>query len=59
VLIARGEFSLAVAGLAATAGLDPRLVPLTVAYVLFLALAGALVARAAEPVAERLGPAPR
>jgi CPA2 family monovalent cation:H+ antiporter-2 len=52
-LVARGEFSIAIAGLAASAGLDPRLTPLAVAYVLMLAVAGPLVARFAEPALER------
>ena len=53
-LIPRGEFSIVIAGLAVTAGAQPRLGPLAAAYVLTLAVAGPLLARCAEPVARRL-----
>jgi CPA2 family monovalent cation:H+ antiporter-2 len=53
-LIARGEFSIVIAGLAVTAGTDSRLGPLAAAYVLILAVAGPLLARAAEPLARAL-----
>jgi CPA2 family monovalent cation:H+ antiporter-2 len=43
-LMARGEFSIAIAALGAEAGADPQLVPLTAAYVLILAVAGPLLA---------------
>jgi CPA2 family monovalent cation:H+ antiporter-2 len=43
VLIARGEFSIVIAGLGAAA--EPRLGPLAAAYVLFLAVLGPAVAR--------------
>ncbi|MBV8632184.1 MAG: cation:proton antiporter [Silvibacterium sp.] len=42
-LIARGEFSIVIAGLGA--GIEPRLGPLAAAYVLFLVIAGPLAAR--------------
>jgi monovalent cation:H+ antiporter-2, CPA2 family len=42
-LIARGEFSIVIAGLGAT--LEPRLEPIAAAYVLFLAVLGPLLAR--------------
>ena len=42
-LIARGEFSIVIAGLGV--GVEPRLGPLAAAYVLFLAIAGPMVAR--------------
>ena len=42
-LIARGEFSIVIAGLGA--GIEPRLGPLAAAYVLFLAIAGPMIAR--------------
>jgi CPA2 family monovalent cation:H+ antiporter-2 len=48
VLVARGEFSLALAGLAATAEVDPRLPPLAVAYVVILAVVGPIAARLAD-----------
>jgi monovalent cation:H+ antiporter-2, CPA2 family len=44
-LIARGEFSIVIAGLGVGSGLDARLGALTAAYVLILAVAGPLVAR--------------
>jgi monovalent cation:H+ antiporter-2, CPA2 family len=43
VLIARGEFSIIIAGLGA--GIEPRLGPLAAAYVLFLAILGPALAR--------------
>jgi CPA2 family monovalent cation:H+ antiporter-2 len=43
VLIARGEFSIVIAGLGAAA--EPRLGPLAAAYVLFLAVLGPALAR--------------
>lgn len=49
VLIARGEFSIAIASVATLAGAEPALVPVAGAYVLLLALAGPLAARAAGP----------
>jgi K+:H+ antiporter subunit KhtU len=45
MLIARGEFSIAIAGLGVAAGLVPELTSLTVAYVIVLAVAGPLLAR--------------
>jgi CPA2 family monovalent cation:H+ antiporter-2 len=53
VIVARGEFNIVIAGLAATA--EPRLSPLAAAYVLIMAVAGPVVARLAEPVARRVG----
>ena len=53
-LIARGEFSIVVAGLGVSAGLHPDLGPLAAAYVLITALAGSVITRWAEPLAERL-----
>ena len=47
VLIARGEFSIVIAGLAVAAGLDSHLGPLAAAYVVVLAVTGPLAARAA------------
>ncbi len=44
-LIARGEFSIVVAGLAVAAGLQPDLASLAAAYVLLLALAGPVIMR--------------
>ena len=48
-LIARGEFSIIIAGLAVSAGLEPQLGALSAAYVLFLAILGPILARVIEP----------
>jgi monovalent cation:H+ antiporter-2, CPA2 family len=53
-LVARGEFSIVIAGLAVTAGIEPSLGPLATAYVLLLVVLGPLTARYTEPVATRL-----
>ncbi|HEU4527231.1 MAG TPA: cation:proton antiporter [Actinomycetota bacterium] len=42
VLVARGEFSIVIAGLAVAAGLEPKLGPLAATYVLLLAVVGPL-----------------
>ncbi|MEU3712931.1 cation:proton antiporter [Streptomyces catenulae] len=59
-LVARGEFSIVIAGLAV--GVEPRIGPLATAYVLILVILGPLAARFTEPVARRatrlLGRAP-
>lgn len=49
-LIARGEFSLVMAGMGIAAGLEPQLGPLTAAYVLFSVLLGTVLTRAVEPL---------
>jgi monovalent cation:H+ antiporter-2, CPA2 family len=49
-LVARGEFSIVIAGLAVTAGLDPALGPLAATYVLVLAALGPILARIVDPV---------
>jgi monovalent cation:H+ antiporter-2, CPA2 family len=49
-LIARGEFSIVIAGLAVAAGIEPRLGPLAASYVLLMAIIGPLAARVVEPV---------
>jgi CPA2 family monovalent cation:H+ antiporter-2 len=43
-LVARGEFSIVIAGLGT--GIEPRLGPLSAAYVLFLAVLGPILTRA-------------
>ncbi len=53
-LIPRGEFNIVIAGLAVSAGTNPRLGPLAAAYVLILAVAGPVIARGTEPVAALL-----
>lgn len=55
-LIARGEFSIVIAELGVAAGVERQLGPLAAAYVLMLAVAGPLAARAADRPA---GPRPR
>ena len=47
-LIARGEFSLAIAGLGIASGVDPDFGPVAIAYVLILAVMGPLLVRFAE-----------
>jgi monovalent cation:H+ antiporter-2, CPA2 family len=49
-LVARGEFSIVLAGLGVGAGLEAQLGPLAAAYVLFLAVFGPVAVRAIEPV---------
>ncbi|MEU2258991.1 cation:proton antiporter [Streptomyces sp. NPDC019645] len=52
-LVARGEFSIVIAGLAAAT--EPRVVPLATAYVLILVILGPLAARWTEPAVHRVG----
>lgn len=49
-LVARGEFSIVIAGLGVGAGIEPRLGPLSAAYVLFLAVLGPILARTIVPL---------
>ncbi|MCK9930153.1 cation:proton antiporter [Frankia sp. Mgl5] len=49
-LVARGEFSIVIAGLAVAAGVNPQLGPLAACYVLLMAVLGPLAARFVEPV---------
>lgn len=64
VIVARGEFNIVIAGLAADAGVVAGLKPLAAAYILIMAVTGPVITRAAEPAARpvlrRLGwlPAP-
>jgi len=44
-LVARGEFSIVIAGLGVSAGLDPGLGPLATAYVLFMVFLGPILSR--------------
>ena len=53
-LIAHGEFSIVIAGLAVNAGQPQRLGALAASYVLILAIAGPFAARVAEPFGRRL-----
>ena len=49
-LVARGEFSIVIAGLGVSAGLEPQLGPLSAAYVLLTAVTGPLLARVVDPL---------
>ncbi|HEX6077106.1 MAG TPA: cation:proton antiporter [Micromonosporaceae bacterium] len=49
-LLARGEFSIVIAGLAVAAGVDGRVGALAAGYVLILAVTGPLLARVVEPL---------
>jgi CPA2 family monovalent cation:H+ antiporter-2 len=53
VLTARGEFSIVIAGLGVSA--EPRLGPLSAAFVLILAVVGPMLARAADPPLKTFG----
>jgi K+:H+ antiporter subunit KhtU len=52
-LVARGEFSIVIAGLGVDAGLESQLGALSAAYVLFLAILGPILARFIEPLIHR------
>ncbi|MEV5651720.1 cation:proton antiporter [Nocardia sp. NPDC052254] len=61
-LVARGEFSIVIAGLAVSVGaVEPKLAALASAYVLLMAILGPVAARVVEPVVQsvqrRLAPA--
>jgi CPA2 family monovalent cation:H+ antiporter-2 len=58
-LVARGEFSIVIAGLAVAAGREPALGPLAATYVLLLASLGPVLARASEPLRAALTSWPR
>ena len=53
-LIARGEFSIVIAGIAVAEGIEADLGPLAAGYVLMLAVGGPLLARAADPLSQVL-----
>ena len=53
-LVARGEFSIVIAGLGVSAGLEPRLGSLSAAYVLFMAVLGPVLAKTIEPLLARV-----
>jgi CPA2 family monovalent cation:H+ antiporter-2 len=50
VLVARGEFSVVIAGLGVAAGVQPGLGPLAAAFILISALLGPILARVVEPL---------
>jgi CPA2 family monovalent cation:H+ antiporter-2 len=52
-LIARGEFSIVIAGLAIGTTVEPDLVPLSAAYVLILAVIGPVITRFADDIHQR------
>jgi monovalent cation:H+ antiporter-2, CPA2 family len=49
-LVSRGEFSIVIAGLGVSAGLEPQLGALSAAYVLLLAIMGPVLTRGIEPL---------
>ena len=53
-LVARGEFSIVIAGLGVAEGIQPELGSFSAAYVLFLAILGPMLARFIEPLAKPL-----
>lgn len=53
-LIARGEFSIVIAGLAVASGVDADVGALSIAYVLVLAILGPLAAKFAEPITDAI-----
>jgi len=53
-LVARGEFSIVIAGLGVSAGLTPELGALSASYVLFLAVLGPALMRVVEPLSRVL-----
>jgi CPA2 family monovalent cation:H+ antiporter-2 len=55
-LVAHGEFSIVIAGLAVAAGTGAPIGALATAYVLILVIAGPVAARYTEPIARRLAP---
>jgi CPA2 family monovalent cation:H+ antiporter-2 len=57
-LIARGEFSIVIAGLAIGTNVEADLVPLAAAYVLILAVAGPVITRFADRLATAVPPTP-
>ena len=56
-LVARGEFSIVIAGLAVAAGI-PEVGPVATGYVLLLAVSGPVLTRVIEPLSARWRPAP-
>jgi monovalent cation:H+ antiporter-2, CPA2 family len=53
-LVARGEFSIVIAGLGVGAGLQPELGALAAAYVFFLAVLGPVLVRFSEPLGRKV-----
>ncbi|MGH9169009.1 MAG: cation:proton antiporter, partial [Acidimicrobiia bacterium] len=59
LLIARGEFSLIIAGLGVAAGLQAELGPVAAAYVLLMAVAAPLAVRLLDPILALAARGPR
>ena len=57
-LIARGEFSIVIAGIGVASGAEQELGPLAVSYVLVVATVGPLLAQLSDPITEQLPVAP-
>lgn len=53
-LVARGEFSIAIAGIGTAGGIEPRLAALAGAYVLLMAVIGPVAARFVDPAVRAL-----
>lgn len=53
-LVARGEFSIAIAGLATAAGVSPEFEALAICYVFVLAVIGPVLVRIGDAISERL-----
>ena len=53
-LVARGEFSIAIAGIGAAGGVEPELASLAGTYVLLMAVAGPLAAKVVDPIVLRV-----
>jgi CPA2 family monovalent cation:H+ antiporter-2 len=53
-LVARGEFSIVIAGLGVSAELEPQLGALSATYVLLMAMVGPILAHVIEPVMVRV-----
>jgi CPA2 family monovalent cation:H+ antiporter-2 len=53
-LVARGEFSIAIAGIGTAGGIEPELAALAGAYVLFMAVTGPVAARFVDPAVRAL-----
>ncbi|MGZ8580157.1 MAG: cation:proton antiporter [Actinomycetota bacterium] len=51
-LVARGEFSIAIAGIGTAGGVEPELAALAGAYVLLMAVVGPLAAKVVDPVVQ-------
>ena len=54
LLVARGEFSIAIAGLATAAGIAPEFEALAISYVFIVAIVGPILVRFADPLGDAL-----